>query len=97
VPRVEFSFEAERDLEGIDEYTAARWGEAQVRKYLDTLERRLGELASRPLMGRPRGDLAEGLRSSLFESHVIFYMPTDFGIFVVRVLHQRQDARRHFG
>ncbi|NGZ10164.1 MAG: hypothetical protein CV088_12385 [Nitrospira sp. LK70] len=30
-----------------------------------------------------------------YRSHIIFYMPTEHGIWIVRVLHQRMDVRRH--
>lgn len=30
-----------------------------------------------------------------YQSHIIFYMPAKHGIRIVRVLHQRMDARRH--
>ena len=44
-------------------------------------------------MKRPDSNLG----SFPFESHVIFYVATDFGITVARVLHERQDAGRHVG
>jgi toxin ParE1/3/4 len=84
------------DVEGIAEYTLRRWGKDRARSYVDALHGRLTELAHNPLLGRKRDELAPPLMSFPFESHVVFYMPTEFGIDVVRILHERQDPFRHF-
>jgi len=97
VAHFELTEGANADLAAITDYTAARWGKVQTRKYLDALEGRLNQLAGRPLMGRRRDELTDGLLSFPFESHVIYYMLTDVGIIVLRVLHQRQDPHRHIG
>lgn len=93
--RFELTEGANTDLAAITDYTAVRWGKVQARTYLAALERRLNQLAGRPLIGRRRDELTDGLFSFPFESHVIYYMPTEFGIIVLRVLHQRQDPHRH--
>jgi len=41
-PRYQFTDKAERDLEGIIDYTAQEWGAAQANTYLDGLETRAG-------------------------------------------------------
>ena len=93
--RFELSRLAVADLDAIADHTADRWGNEQARVYLDALEARLTQLACRPLVGRKRDELAPGLLCFPFESHVVFYIATDFGIAVVRVLHERQDPFRH--
>ena len=95
--RFELTEAAAADLAQITAYTTSRWGPAQTAKYLDALEARLAQLARRPAMGRQRDELAKGLLSFPFESHVAYYVPTRFGISVWRVLHQRQDPHRHIG
>jgi plasmid stabilization system protein ParE len=50
-------------------------------------------LATQPLMGRARDELASGIRSSPFGRYVIFYAPIHDGIDVVRVLHSDIDAQ----
>jgi toxin ParE1/3/4 len=95
LPRFELSRAAVADLNAIAEYTADRWGKEQTRVYLDALQARLTQLAYQPLIGRKRDELATGLLCFPFESHVVFYCATDFGIAVVRVLHERQDPFRH--
>jgi toxin ParE1/3/4 len=60
--------------------------------WVDKLDEKLGLLATQPLMGRARNELAAGLRSFPFGRYVIFYMPLDDGIDVVRVLHSSRDV-----
>jgi toxin ParE1/3/4 len=95
VKRFELAEQALFDLMAIADYTAERWGKTQALTYLDALEVRLAALARQPLLGRQRDDLADGLLSFPFESHVIFYTRTASGIMVIRVLHKRQDPHRH--
>lgn len=95
--RFELSQEALSDLHAIADYTLERWGREQIRAYIDALQGRLTELAHQPLLGRSRDELAQELLCFPFESHVVFYTRTDFGIVVVRILHKRQDPFRHIG
>jgi toxin ParE1/3/4 len=48
-------------------------------------------LASQPMMGRAREELASGLRSRPFGRYVIFYVALPDGIDVGRVLHSARD------
>ena len=93
--RFDLSREAHLDLSRISEYTTEQWGLSQTRAYLDAMEGRLGDLAKHPLMGRRRDELGHDIFSFPFESHIIFYVPMDFGIAVVRILHKRQDPLKH--
>jgi toxin ParE1/3/4 len=95
VPRFELADAAAADVSEIARFTIERWGKAQAATYIDALEARLRLLAERPQIGRQRNELAGGLRSFRFESHIIYYRAADFGIHVMRVLHQRQDPHRH--
>jgi toxin ParE1/3/4 len=58
---------------------------------LDRIEDAFDMLAQTPLAGRARNDLASKLRSFPIESYIIFYIPVNDGIEVVRVMHGRQD------
>ncbi len=60
--------------------------------WVDRLDEKLGLLATQPLMGRARNELAAGLRSFPFGRYVIFYVPLADGIDVVRVLHSSRDV-----
>lgn len=53
------------------------------------------ELAANPKLGKLRDDIHAGLRMHLAGKHLIFYFVTDYGIDVVRVLHERMDITQH--
>lgn len=60
-------------------------------RWVDQLDSAFGRLATQPLMGRERPELAPDLRSFPFRRYVIFYVPLPDGIDVVRVLHSARD------
>lgn len=64
---------------------------------LDGLEESFKLLATQPLMGRERFELAPQLRSFVSGRYVIFYVPLINSIDLVRVLDGRQDVGREFG
>lgn len=64
----------------------------QADRWVDRLDETLGLLATQPLMGRAREELAAEVRSFPIGRYVIFYQPIDDGIDVVRVLHSARDA-----
>jgi len=90
-PRYQFTDKAERDLEGIIDYTAQEWGAAQANTYLDGLETRAQILAENPDLGMAREILSKGLLSFPYESHILYYKKHARGIVIVRVLHQHMD------
>jgi toxin ParE1/3/4 len=63
----------------------------QADRWLDKLDDKLRLIATQPFMGRARDELAAGLRSFPFGRYLIFYVPIDDGIDVVRVLHSARD------
>lgn len=69
----------------------------QADRWVDRLDEQLGLIATQPLMGRARAELAQGLRSFPFGRYVIFYAPTADGIDVVRVLHSARDIDEVLG
>jgi plasmid stabilization system protein ParE len=61
---------------------------------LDTIEKEAQTLALQPLMGRKRSDLSVGIRSwPTSTSYNLYYLPTDSGITVIRVLHHARDIK----
>jgi plasmid stabilization system protein ParE len=64
-------------------------------RVLDTIEREANVLATQPLMGRARPDLAEGIRTwPTSTSYTLFYVAEPDGITVIRVLHHARDVQR---
>ena len=94
-PRYQFTDKAERDLEGIIDYTVQEWGVSQANTYLDGLESRAQLLAENPDLGTARETLSEGLLSFPYESHILYYKKHARGIVIVRVLHQHMDPVKH--
>ena len=68
----------------------------QADRWVDKLDEKFGILATQPLMGRAREELAAGLGSFPFGRYVIFYMPVQDGIDVVRMLHSARDVDSAF-
>ena len=89
------SSKAAADLDEIYEYTILHFGLEQARVYLLGLHERFEMLAAQPTHGRTAEELAPGLRRFEYQSHMVFYLPKENGIRIVRVLHQRMDVTRH--
>jgi toxin ParE1/3/4 len=69
----------------------------QADRWIDKLDEKLRLIATQPLMGRAREELAPDLRSFPFGRYVIFYVAIHDGIDVVRVLHSARDIDVAFG
>jgi toxin ParE1/3/4 len=83
--------QAEADLDEAWDYLAQR-NEAAADRLLDGILERARLHAQLPLMGRPREDLAPGLRSFVVSPYVVFYRPAGDTIEVIRVLHGARDV-----
>ncbi|HEY9566822.1 MAG TPA: type II toxin-antitoxin system RelE/ParE family toxin [Thalassobaculum sp.] len=95
--RVQFSRAAAADLRSLACFSVTTWGKQRARDYQDALLKRLQMLAESPGMGHRRSGLADGLLCFPAESHMIYYIENNNGIWVVRVLHKRQDPVRNIG
>ena len=84
------------DLRDIARYTKETWGRRQARLYVEELELRIRKLALSPEAGRLRDDVAPSVRSFPIGRHVMFYLASESGITVLRVLHPRMDVARAF-
>lgn len=82
--------QAEEDLFEIALYIA-RDNPIASDEFLDTMSEKFDLLATSPLMGRARPELAPSLRSLPVGHYVIFYRPLRGGIEVVRVLSAARD------
>lgn len=82
------SQEADLDLEDISFYTYLTWGERQADIYLAKMSAFFQKLSDHSTIGREASDFQPDLKCISFESHMIFYVTIDNGIFIVRVLGQ---------
>jgi len=87
---------ARKDLIKIRQYTVERWGKDQARKYIGQIRQCADDLANRRLHGKLREDIAPDLKSYHVGRHVIFYVESEKGIEVARVLYDGMDFTRHF-
>lgn len=65
-------------------------------RWVDQIDATFELLATQPLLGRARPELAADLRSHPFRRYVIFYLPMKNGVDVVRVLHSARDVDTAF-
>jgi toxin ParE1/3/4 len=93
--RVQVTREARNDLAAIGSWLAQRNPEA-ARKVLEVLRRRVSQLRDRPLMGRHRPDLAEGLIGLVVNPYLVLYRVDDEDITVVRIIDGRRDLTKLF-
>lgn len=64
-------------------------------RVLDAIEREASVLATQPLMGRARPELAEGVRSwPTSTPYILYYTVVADGIVVLRALHHARDVQR---
>lgn len=89
------SSKADEDIDDIVDYTLDTWGELQTHTYVTELYQFLQTLADNPDLGRSASEFAALLKRYNYKAHTIFYEPTKKGIFVVRILGQVRDFRRH--
>lgn len=96
-PAYTLSSRAERDIDEIAEYLSRESLAAALRFY-DQVPATLHKLASAPGMGRPVSLDTPSLtglrlwRIDGFHAVLVFYMPAEHGVRVIRVLHASRDA-----
>ncbi len=87
--------EAKRDLEAIWLYTLEEWGLEQANRYTDELTDVFAQLAVRPQLGTACDHIRTGYSRSRVGRHVVYYRMTEYGIAVIRILHDRMLPTRH--
>ncbi len=85
------------DLRNISRYTIIEFGPAQAKAYLTALKEAIISLAEQPHMAQMVNEIRTGYRRYLFQKHAIYFVEKDFGIYVVRVLHQQMRLELHIG
>ena len=82
-------------MEAIWLYTLEQWGLGQADRYTDELAGAFAQLAENPQLGAGCDHIRTGYRRSRVGRHTIYYRITDYGIAVIRVLHDRMSATQH--
>ena len=86
---------AERDLENIWRHTQQQWSTEQADRYVGILASSFVQLALSPKSAPSCDHIRRSYRRCNVERHMIYFRITDYGINIVRVLHERMDAPRH--
>ncbi len=84
------------DLESIYLYSVQEFGVERTEDYILTMEVCFQHLADDPLISRKCDYIRHDLRAFNVGSHVVFIKTTNYGIAVIRILHQSMDFARHF-
>ncbi|KPW69764.1 hypothetical protein ALP82_200041 [Pseudomonas savastanoi pv. fraxini] len=83
---------AESDLRGIVRYTRKQWGDAQVRRYIATLEQGIANLADGRGVFKDMSALFPALRMGRHEHHYVFCLPREGApALIVAIFHERMD------
>ena len=93
--QIDFSPRADADLEDIYRYTWSECGSAQADQYVETFRAVIASTQSEPWRVRPCPDIRRGYSRIMFGSHIAFLRQRAGRWIVVRILHERQDTRRH--
>ena len=96
MPEYQLSRPAAADVDEIADDSIEHFGIKQARRYGDGLETCFQTLAENPGLGRSAEQLARDLRRFEHQSHIVFYIPEDWGVLIVRVLHKNMDVPGHF-
>jgi toxin ParE1/3/4 len=90
-----FSNLAEKDLEGIADYTVDTWGPAQATRYIADLIDCCERIALNPRIGRPCNKVRRGYRRIEHGRHVLLYRLAEGEILINRILHQSMLPHQH--
>jgi toxin ParE1/3/4 len=86
---------AQKDIDGIWDYTAKRWDTEQANRYIQNLRSAVETVAADPRRGRSLEDIRQDYFKFVAGSHLLIYRVTPSRVEIVRVLHQRMDIARH--
>ena len=86
---------AANDLDGIFRYTLQQWGLEQAIRYTQAMEKVCSELAETPTRAPECSHIRPGYRRGVADRHFVYFQVEDYGIAVIRILHQQMDAPRH--
>jgi toxin ParE1/3/4 len=95
VDKFQLTNRAVTDLSDIADFTIQTFGIEQARSYRNGLNHCFEILAENPQLGRNVAELAPNLKRFEYQSHIVFYIPKESHILIVRILHQRMEFKRH--
>lgn len=95
--KIHYSRRADAELAAIWDHGAQEYGPDAADEYLAEIDRKMQLALEYPLIGTDYSHVRDGYRKLISGSHLIFYIPHDGGIEVIRVLPARADIEAHLG
>ena len=89
------SEECKSDLAHIYEYGIDNFGLNQAKNYMLGLHEMFQTLAENVNLGRDVSEFFPSLKRFVYKSHMIFYLRSNSGVFIVRTLSQSMDYEQH--
>jgi toxin ParE1/3/4 len=86
---------AQEDMEAIWLYSFSVWGLDQANDYFDRFTNAYHLLANNPKSGILSNNIRQGYRKYSLMSHMVYYRETEYGVEIMRILHDRMQASRH--
>lgn len=77
---------AEQDFEQLFEYGIDNFGLAQAKSYVAGLSIQLQSIANNPLYYQAVDHIRNGYRRSVYGKHAIYYVVSNYGIDIMRIL-----------
>ena len=96
-PEYRLSPKARRDLGEIWLYTLTEWGLKQANSYTDEITAAFAALAEQPQVAGRCDHIRTGYRRFQVGRHKSYFRITEYGIAVIRILHDRMLPARHLG
>jgi toxin ParE1/3/4 len=87
---------AREDMEAVWLYSLAQWGADQTERYVDELTEAFQFLAHNAEAGAACENIRVGYRKYPIMRHVVYYRKAKYGIEIMRILHDRMLASRHY-
>jgi toxin ParE1/3/4 len=94
--KVVFSAQAEIDLEEIGDYIAAD-NPSRAVTFIQEIRTHCAKIAKSPLAYTARPELGEGIRCCTHGRYLIFFLPFEVEVLIVRIVHGARDLPGVFG
>lgn len=91
----QLSNKAAEDLQQIASYTKAKFGDLQAKAYLTGITEIVVQLVETPALAHKITYIRQEYRRYLFQKHAIYFKETEYGIYIMRILHQQMNISLH--
>lgn len=93
--RLEFSLEAEQDLESVGDYIA-KDNPRRAASFVRELKAQCCKITNAPKGYRERPELGQGIRFCAYGNYVVFFYEKPGFVRIVRILHAAMDIESQF-